>query len=171
MKRLYPEYVGPENAYVLLAAVHRKTSDPAAEHQVLDELAARNGDAVPAYLRLMELDASANDWRGIATNARRMLAVNPLVPTPHRQLARAAEELGSRDEAIAEYRALSVLDENDPAETHFRLAKLLKQGGKTAEARREVLKALEDAPRFLDAHALLLELSGGESPKPEGRKR
>ena len=158
LKGLYPEHVGAENAYVLLATVHRRLNDPAAEHAVLDELVARDGAASPAYLRLMELDEAAGDWRGLATNARRLLAVNPLIAAPHRQLARASEQLGDRDEALAAYRALSLLDDTDPAGVHYHLAKLLKQAGKPDEARREVLKSLEEAPRFLDAHRLLLEL-------------
>jgi Tfp pilus assembly protein PilF/DNA-binding SARP family transcriptional activator len=164
LKGLYPEYTGPENAYVLLATVYRRLSDTAAEHKVLEELAARDGDASPAYLRLMELDEAAGDWRGMAKAARRLLAVNPLVPTPHRQLARAAEQLGERDEAVAAYRALALLDDTDPADVHYRLAKLLRQGGKSAEARREVLKSLEEAPRFLDSHRLLLELLEQDAP-------
>ena len=66
LKALYPEYVGAENAYLLLAVVYRRLSDPAAEHKVLEELAMRDGDASPAYLRLMELDEAAGDWRGVA---------------------------------------------------------------------------------------------------------
>ncbi len=56
VKALYPEYVGPDNPYLLLAIVFRRLSDPAAEHKVLEELAMRDGDAITAYLRLMELD-------------------------------------------------------------------------------------------------------------------
>ena len=84
MKALYPEYVGPDNAYMLLAAVHRRLSDPAAERTALEELAMRDGDAIPAYLRLMELAEAAGDWPSVGTNARRLLAVNPLIPAPYR---------------------------------------------------------------------------------------
>jgi tetratricopeptide (TPR) repeat protein len=180
LKALYPEYVGAENAYVLLATVYRKTADTVAEHAILDELAALDGHAGPAYLRLMELDEKAGDWRSLAKNARRLLAVNPLVPTPHRQLARAAEQLGERAEAVAAYRTLTLLDDTDPADVHYRLAKLLKQDGKLREARREVLKSLEEAPRFLESHRLLLEIVEDEKPavanppsdlRPEGRRR
>jgi len=73
-------------------------------------------------------------------------------------LARAAEQLGAIDEAVTAYRAVALLDESDPAEVHYRLARLLSQKGNRDEARREVLKSLEEAPRFLDAHRLLLEL-------------
>jgi tetratricopeptide (TPR) repeat protein len=157
IKALYPGYVGPDNPYLLLAIVFRRLSDPAAEHKVLEDLAMRDGDAVTAYLRLMELDQASGDWRGVAKNGRRFLAVNPLVPTPHRQLARAAEHLGDRDDALTAYRAVALLDDTDPAEVHYHLAKLLREAGKLQEARREVLKSLEEAPRFREAHQLLLE--------------
>jgi tetratricopeptide (TPR) repeat protein len=169
LKRLYPEYVGPENAYMLLAAVYRRLPDPSAEHAVLDELAAKDGDATPAYQRLMEMDEASGNWRGLAKNARRFLAVNPLIAAPHRQLARAAEELGDREEAVAAYRALVLLDDSDPAGTHYHLARLLRQGGKKDEARREVLKSLEVAPRFLEAHRLLVELVENGKPPAAGQ--
>ncbi len=178
LKELNPEYVGAENAYAMLATVHRKTSDPAAERAALEAWAARDGSASPAFLRLMELDEEAGDWRALARDARRMLAVNPLVPEPYRRLGRASEHLGGRDEAIAAYRALALLDDTDPAEVHYRLAALLKQGGRAVEARREVLKSLEEAPRFRDAHRLLLDLVGPDqaeavspTPKPTERRR
>jgi tetratricopeptide (TPR) repeat protein len=165
MKALYPDYVGPENAYVMLAAVYRKLSDPASERLVLEELAAHDGSAGPAYLRMMELDRASGDWKSLAKDARRMLAVNPLIPEPYRQLGRASEQLNDPDAAMTAYRALAILDETDPAEVHYRLARLLGQAGKRDEARREVLKSLEEAPRFLDAHRLLLDLvEHGEKP-------
>jgi tetratricopeptide (TPR) repeat protein len=173
LKMLYPEYVGPDNAYMGLAVVYRRLSDRAAEERVLEDLAARDGDATPAYLRLMELNEAAQNWQKLAKNARRLMAVNPLVPATHRELARAAEHLGQRDEAVKAYRALLLIDETDPAGIHFGLARLLRDAGNQKEARREVLKTLDEAPRFLDAHRLLLELvepskpSTGTLPKLE----
>jgi tetratricopeptide (TPR) repeat protein len=172
-----PEYLGEDNAYVLLAAVCRKTSDPAGERSALEALAAREGSAGPAYLRLMELEEAESDWKGLAKDSLRMLAVNPLIPAPHRGLAKASEQLGQDTEALAAYQALAILDESDPADTHFRLARMLAKLGQKAEARREVLKSLEEAPRFLEAHKLLLELVGTEPskdptpPDPERKRR
>ena len=176
MKALYPEYVGPDNAYLMLAAVYRRLSDPVAERKVLEELASREASASPAYLRMMELDEAAKDWPTLARDARRLLAVNPLIPPPYRQLARAAEHLGKADEAMTAYRAVAMIDDSDPAEVHYHLAKLLSQAGKRDEARREVLKSLEEAPRFLDAHRLLMELVEGNekaadpTPRPVNRR-
>jgi tetratricopeptide (TPR) repeat protein len=177
LRALYPEYVGPENAYMLQAALSRKQSDPVAERKALEELAARDGSASPAYLRLLELEEAAGDWKAINRDSRRLLAVNPLIPAPYRRLARAAEQLGDVDQALTAYRAVATLDDSDPADVHYRLARLLQQQGKRDEARREVLKSLEEAPRFLDAHRLLLELvestSGSSNlpqPQPRGAK-
>jgi tetratricopeptide (TPR) repeat protein len=171
LKALYPEYIGADNAYVLLASVYRSTSATDLEHSVLEELARRDADAAAAHLRLMELDEAAGNWEGVARNAHRLLAVNPLIPAPYRYLARAAEHLDRRDEAIAAYRGLSLLDQTDPAEVHYRLARLLGKAGKKVEARREVLKSLEEAPRFLESHRLLLELIGPDKAAAPGTTR
>ena len=65
----------------------------------------------------------------------------------------------------------------DAAEIHYRLARQLWQNGDRQMARREVLKALEEAPRFRDAHRLLLTVVGelekdaDKRDTPETRKR
>jgi tetratricopeptide (TPR) repeat protein len=130
---------------------------------VLEKLAALDDDAVDVYRRLSELCEQAEDWQGVARNAERILAVNPLLRAPHRELAQAAERLGDRRRAIQAYRAVLRLDPTDPAETHYRLAQLLKEQGDLTAARRQVLMALEEAPRFRDAHRLLLELVEGSA--------
>jgi tetratricopeptide (TPR) repeat protein len=158
LRKLYPDHVGEDNAYTLLARVHRELGETEDERSVLEEWAARSGDATEAYLRLMELAAKAEDWEAVRKNARRMLAVNPLVRTPQEYLANAAEALNDRPEAIAAYRAVLNLEPFDPAETHYRLARLLHQQGDREEAKRHVILALEEAPRFRAAHRLLLEV-------------
>jgi tetratricopeptide (TPR) repeat protein len=168
LEALYPEYVGADNAYMLQATVARNLNDPAAERAALEKLAARDAGAGPALARLTELGAESGDWPAVARDSRRYLAVNPLAPEPYRKLAEAAEKTGDREDAIRASRALALLDESDPAGLHFRLARLLRDAGRADEARREVLKALEEAPRYREAHRLLLELvdgtEEGESP-------
>jgi len=160
-----PEYLGEDNADWLLATVCRKTSDAVGERSALEALADREGSAGPVFTRLIELDQASNDWKRLDRDARRMLAINPLIPGPHRALARAAEQLGQDAEALTAYKALAILDESDPADTHYRLARMLAKLGHPVEARREVLKSLEEAPRFLEAHKLLLELIGSDPPR------
>jgi tetratricopeptide (TPR) repeat protein len=105
----------------------------------------------------MELEAARTNWPAVLTNAARLLAVNPLLPEPHRRRAEAAEALGEPPTAIAAWRTLLELNPPDPAQAHYRLARLLQAQGDPA-ARRHVLQALEEAPRFRDAHRLLLQL-------------
>lgn len=159
----YPTHTGGDSALWLLAQVQRELKETSQERATLTKLAALDADAVDAYLRLMELAATTKDWPVVAENARRYLAVNPLVPQPHRWLARASEELKQPTEAIAAYQTVLLLDPADPAEVHFRLAKLFHPTD-AKSAKLHVLMALEEAPRFREAHELLLKLVPGEKP-------
>jgi tetratricopeptide (TPR) repeat protein len=156
--RLYPENVGTDNPYLLLARVHRALADAASERAVLERLAGLDADAVAVQMRLIELAQERQDWEAAAKSAERILAVNPLLRVPHRTLAKAAEALGTPARAIQSYQALLEMDPIDPAGTHFQLARLLHQQGHSDLARRHVLMALEEAPRFREAHRLLLEI-------------
>ena len=162
LKEVFPNDTGPENADALLAAAYRGLADNENETKSLKAWAERDADAMPAYLRLMQLGEQAGDWESVGRNARRMLAVNPLVAAPHRYVAQAAEKLAQREEAIRAYHALLQFDTSDTAETHFRLATLLNDDGQRDSARRHVLMALEEAPRFRAAHKLLLELTSSD---------
>ena len=166
LEKLDPNDVGPGNIYELRAAIARGTDDKAGERAALVAWAARDGNSQTALIRLAEIDDVKQDWSGLADAARRLLAINPLIVAPHRWLATAAANLGERDEAIDAYRAWAALDTTDPAEIHFRLAKLLKESDRIDAAKREVLKALEFAPRFRAAHNLLLDLVAPKPPTP-----
>jgi tetratricopeptide (TPR) repeat protein len=159
---LYPNFSGPDSAYRLLAAAHRALGETNSEQQVLARFAELDKEATDAYLRLMEMGASAQDWPAVLQNAQRYLAVNPLVAPPYRFLAQASEAAGELPGAIAAYRALLALDPPDPAEAHFDLARLLHRQGDPA-ARRQVLQALEEAPRYRAALRLLLEIDRGST--------
>lgn len=154
---LYPSFIGPESAWRQLARVYRELGDTDAERTALARLAAQDDEALDAYLRLMELAAAAGDWEEVVANARRYLAVNPLLPPPYRFLAEAAERTGDASTVIIACRALLRLDPANPAEVHYRLARQLHALGDPA-ARRHVLQALEEAPRYKDALRLLLEM-------------
>lgn len=166
--KLFPSNTGDDSGYDLLAAVHRGMGATNAERAVLERWAVRDADALDTYSRLMDLHAAASDWSAVATNAQRFLAVNPLLHAPHGQLARASEALGRTNDAVRAARTALRLDPPNPADTHFQLARLLHATG-DANAKRHLLLALEEAPRFRDAHKLLLKLAG-EQPSPAAVK-
>jgi tetratricopeptide (TPR) repeat protein len=154
---LYPNQHNADSAYAMLGQVHRMLKEHDQEVAMLNKLIELNSDAVDAFERLMQIDAEHQDWHGVLANAERYTAVNPLSSIPHQFAADAHEKLGEMPEAIAEYRTLLQIGPNDPAEVHYRLARLLHSVGDAA-ARREVLLALEDAPRFRAALKLLLQI-------------
>lgn len=168
---LYPQQKGADSAYRQLAAAHRALNDVAGERTTLIAWAEHDDEATDAYLRLMEIGAAEGDWEMVAKNADRYLAVNPLVAPPYRHLAQANRALDRKSEAVAAYRTLIQLDVPDRADAHFKLAELLSQRGDRAEAKRHVLQALEETPRYRAALRLLLDLNraaleNAEAPTP-----
>lgn len=158
--RAHPDATGGDSPYRQLAAVHRAQGDVQAERAALTRLTLLDDESLDAYLRLSELARDTGDWPVVMENARRYLAVNPLVPAPYRFLALAGEATADTAMAVGAYRALLQLDPPNPAELHFGLARQLHRLGDPA-ARRHVLQALEDAPRHREALRLLLELQAG----------
>ena len=156
-----------ENPMWMLAATERNLRDTNAELATLEKFATQESDFADLYSRLVELCRQKKDWVSVTNYADRMLAINPLSPVPHRGLAEAGVALGNNEMAITAYRKLLSLDPPDPSETHYQLAKLLHgRGGYEAEAKRHVLEALEEAPRYRDAQRLLLDLEKN-TPQPQ----
>jgi tetratricopeptide (TPR) repeat protein len=168
ISELFPTQGGDDGAFALLARAHRELTDTNAERAALEKVASLDSDMLDTYLRLGDLGVVTGDWPLVYENARRALAVNPLVPKPHRFLAQSAEAEGHDAEAIAANRTLLRLDPPDPAETHYRLARLLHKKG-DPETKRQTLQALEEAPRFRDALKLLRELQSKEPPQPNAK--
>ena len=162
---LYPNQHEADSAYSLLARAHRELKETDAELTVLNKIADLTPDAPDAFARLIELATQRQDWPAVLANAERFAAVNPLSPLPHRAEAEANESLGKKPAAIAAYRTVLKLDPENPADIHYRLARLLHETRDPA-AKREVLLALEEAPRFRDALKLLIKIEGTPPPPP-----
>ena len=161
----FPEDISGGCAYELLSQVYRQLDKPELERAILEQWIQRDNDALAAQLRLLEIYAGQQNWQELARVAELTLAVNPLLTSPHQQLAAAAAALQQPQRSIPSLQALLALDPRDPADIHYRLARSLQKTGKHSLAHRHVLQALEFAPRYRDAHRLLLELV--KSSKPE----
>ena len=166
--KLYPQYSGEDNAYLLLAEAHRQLDETQAEQDVLGKLAMISSDAAYAYSRLIEIAAEKEDWQQVIKYGDKSMAVYPMLAQLHWQLGRANEALGRDEQAIESYKRLLLLDPADPAEINYRLGRLLLTKDPAA-AKRHVLMALAEAPRFREAHRLLLKIinEGHEQAAPE----
>lgn len=158
--KLYPAYTAGDNAYEKLAKLYRDQKRAPEERAILEAFVALDLSAIPARLRLIDLQRDAKDWSALQQTGQRLSAIDPLLPQSHEALAQSAENLNRPDESIRALERLLLLDPDDPADLHYRLARALHAKGRLAEAKREVLLALEEAPRFREAQQLLLKLSG-----------
>jgi tetratricopeptide (TPR) repeat protein len=159
---LYPGDTEGDNAYRMLAEVHRNLSETDKELEVLQTWAVQSADAVTAFGRLMEIGTECEQWDMVVANGQRYLAVFPMLAPTHRLMGRAHEALGNAAQAVDAYRSLLQLGPADPVDVHYRLARLLHEQNPQS-ARRHILEALADAPRFRDGHRLLLDLA--ETPQ------
>src|SRR5699024_9587988 len=113
---------GGDSAYPLLARAMHELHKPDEEIAAIRKWVTVDPEASEGLLRLIELFSERNDWKEAAKYADRLMAVNPLIPPPHRALARSREELGELSKAIRHYRTLLLLNPPDLAEVHYRLA-------------------------------------------------
>lgn len=160
----FPGQIGPQSPYALLAQAYRALKQTEDERRLLTLWAARDSNAPDAYLRLMELGLQQKDWLVVVENVERFIAVNPLSSYPYLYLGKANEALGRSSQAVKAYQTLLRLGPDDPAGAHYRLARLLIRE-EPALAKRHLLEALEEAPRFQEAHQLLLESVPASLPK------
>ena len=154
---LYPQYVDEDNGYRLLAEAHRKLGETEQERDVLGKLAMISSDASYAYGRLLEIALEQEDWQSVLRYGEKSMAVYPMLAQLHWQLGRAGEELGRDEQAVKSFKRLLLLDPADPADVNYRLGRLL-LAKDPAGAKRHVLMALAEAPRFRQAHRLLLKI-------------
>lgn len=159
---LFPLETGSESAWMALARVRQSANNTVGERQALEKLAAIDDDAAAALLRLLEIDLAREDWPAVRKSALKLIAIRPLIPQPHTALARASEQLNDRAEATNALMTLLAMKPPDVADIHYRLAVQLHATKLRKQARRHVLLALEAAPRYRDALALLLQLNREE---------
>lgn len=158
-KALYPGYAAPDAPEVYLAEIHASGGDEQRAIAELEELVAVAENAWLPNLRLAELREATGDLHGAAEALQRALEIDPFEPGGHERLAKLLEAVGAWERAIRERRALVALDPVDRAGALYRLARVEERAGRTADARKTVLQALEIAPTYEEALELLLRLS------------
>lgn len=166
---IYPGQSGSGSAYASLAAIYRDRKDSEKETRILNQWARHDGEATEALLRLVDLSLEAKDYKAALKHASLLLEINPLHPLPHRAAAEAHELNGKDFEAVSAFQTVLKLNPADRAEIHYRLARLFEKH-KDPEAKRHILLALEEAPRFRAAHKLFLQIADNkdrDEPKPK----
>ncbi len=155
---LFPDDSTAGGGLMLAANIAREQSNLTLERETLQRIVAISCDDLPALQRLNELNRQAENWEDLAKTARLMLAAQPLVAAGHEALVEATSRQGDLAEGIQSLRALQELQPLDPAGLHYQLAQALAVADRLEEARREVLLALEETPRYRAAQKLLVDI-------------
>ena len=141
----------------MLAGVYRRNEQPEQEAAILNEHLLRTADDLEAALRLQELCETANQPERVVELGQTIVAIDPFLVTAIQRTLKAAESLQQTEVAVNQLTSLLQLQPDDAARLHFRIAKMLRKTDQN-QSQRHVLLALENAPRFREAHQLLLEL-------------
>jgi len=149
---------GEGNAHGSLAYVYQQLDELEKEKATWKIIARKDAHNLDAVTRLLTIAFEAKDWPELKHWSDAWLAINPLAETPWRGLLQADEELGNSVEAIRAGSILVKLDPPDIASVHYRVAKQMAPSDSTS-ARRQVLMALEEAPRYREAYKLLHTLN------------
>ncbi len=150
---------GDTEAFNLLARVYREQEDESSLRDTLQQWTVVESDAIDGLMELARLQLKAGDFPEALKTAERWIAVQPLLAEPHRVAATSAMQLDRPKRAIEAYQVLSQIDDSDPAETHFQLGRLLMQQGNLEAAKRELLRAAAEAPRYRAALRELLQVN------------
>jgi tetratricopeptide (TPR) repeat protein len=157
---LFPHYAGEGNPYEALADIYDKKGDAAAAAEALESLLKYDETNLKATGRLAELRLKQGD-RARALEALRLgFYVTPFEAAAHARAGELYLETKDAAGALAEFQSALALRPPNEAEAHYNVARAYHALGKTAEAKRSVLRALEAAPSYEKAQELLLTLTG-----------
>ena len=161
-----PDDVSVNGPRRMLAKIYQIQQNTTAESEVLSEHLARTADDLTAVLRLQELCEQLQDDGRIVELGWQAIAIDPFQTDAIVRMCNSAERLGDSKASLVALQSLLQLQPNDAARLHYRLAVQAK-GSDQIAARRHVLLALQEAPRYRDAHKLLLELTRTTSDSEE----
>ncbi|MES2922711.1 MAG: tetratricopeptide repeat protein [Verrucomicrobiota bacterium] len=143
------------NPYHALSLACRGLGDEAGERTALKKLLEIDSNASEAAARLLQISGKVSAPERLA-DGQRMLETNPFQEQAYRTLIAAAKETGAP--ASDAYLSLLALETLDAGRLRIELAKILRDSDRD-ESRRQVLKALEDNPRFEAALEFLVQLT------------
>jgi tetratricopeptide (TPR) repeat protein len=157
LTKILPGNQSSSIGHTLLARIYHRLEQTDNQRQALVEIENRTSDSLDVLLQLIEIDLQKNDSKSVLAWCNRVLEIDPMRSSVHETRAAAAESLERWSEAVNSLKAIIALDPIDAAVIHYRLAVSLLALDKNDEAKRHLLMALEESPRYREALALLLE--------------
>lgn len=157
---LYPHYAGEGNPYEALADLYEKRGDAAAAAEAVESLLKYDETNLKATGRLAELRLKQGDPTRAVEALRLGFYIAPFEPLAHARAGELYLETKDGAGALAAFQSALALRPPNEAEALYNVARAYHALGRTAEAKRSVLRALEAAPSYEKAQELLLTLTG-----------
>ena len=159
---LVPIAIGPNSPRARIAELAARGGDFRRALSELTSLVGADHTNIEAARQLAQIAKRLGDSAATTLAFERIVVIDPFDSAAHSALGRIAVD--RRDAALAtrEFRAALAAGPVDPAPAHCDLAEALLLGGQKAEAKKEVLAALEIAPTYGRAQELLLKIVDGK---------
>lgn len=167
LESIYPTDSAPGGALDLIAQISSELGDQNTELEYLKKIDSLSSDNVPVLIKLIANAREKEDWAALTKYSSKLLAVQPLLASGHEGLIKASVESNNLQNAIGSLNALQEMDPLDPAGLRYELANALYDVESYEAARREVLFALEYAPRYREAQQLLVKIHNALHPQPQ----
>lgn len=150
-----------------LALCYWELGDPAKERETLLKLFSVSSDALPGLERFIEMEKNQENWSSVLKATGHALEIQPFSSGLHQSVATASRQLEQSENAIGSLLALQAMDPVDVAGLNYQLAESYAAAEETSKAKEHLVDALLLAPRYRDAHRLLLRIS---QPATEKKK-
>ncbi len=158
---LIPIATGADSANAQIADIALQKKDTTRAIAALQALVNADFDNVELARKLVALmrESGVSDPARLRPVYERITAIDPFDADAHARLGRLAMQGNRPDAAVREFRAVVALGPVDRAAAYTDLAESYFTSGKRADARKQILAALEIAPSYERAQTLLLQLS------------
>jgi predicted Zn-dependent protease len=163
IRDLYADYVEPGNVYEALSNAYLAKEDKPKAMAELERYSAVGGRRPGTLTQLADMQSEAGKKREAAATLERLNLIYVEDEAAHQKLGKLYMELKNPTGAIREYQAALAAGTIDPAGAHFGLAQAFQAANRPADALDAVYNALEAAPGFKPAQALLRELNAKQS--------
>jgi tetratricopeptide (TPR) repeat protein len=156
-KALLPEFVEPNNPYVLLADLYWKQNRRREAVAELEYVTAKNGRSFQEAVRLSEWQLALGDTAAATRAVERALNIFPYNFELQRQYGRLLLTRRQPQRAVQTFRTVLAMNPVDRAEAYCWLAQAYLVWGQRQQAKKHALLALEIAPNFERAQEILLQ--------------
>ena len=158
LQTLLPSDASHDGIYAMLATIHRAKEDLPQERLAWIQLANLSADCRQALLRLLEIDRQSKNFESMLVWCERLIEIDPLRLDVQTARAQAAFQRENSTLAIRALQACLQLGPIDPAGVHYQMALAHESNHELDLAKRQVLLALEESPRYIEALKLLAKI-------------